>query len=181
MLCGIAITTGDLDETADRQLWTARPHGLGAGRLPGQRSGLAQADPAAQAAAAVQRVDGAFIRANAAKTPDWPTTGVDYAETRYSRLDQINAANVKDLGLAWSYNLESTRGVEATPVVVDGIMYVSASWSVVHAIDTRTGQRIWTYDPQIDRSTGFKGCCDVVNRGVALWKGKVLWVHGTAA
>ncbi|WP_347645270.1 PQQ-dependent dehydrogenase, methanol/ethanol family, partial [Comamonas thiooxydans] len=134
---------------------------------------LAQADPAAQAAAAVQRVDGAFIRANAAKTTDWPTIGVDYAETRYSRLDQINAANVKDLGLAWSYNLESTRGVEATPVVVDGIMYVSASWSVVHAIDTRTGNRIWTYDPQVDRSTGFKGCCDVVNRGVALWKGKV--------
>ena len=139
----------------------------------GSAAALAQADPAAQAAAAVQRVDGAFIRANAAKTPDWPTVGVDYAETRYSRLDQINASNVKDLGLAWSYNLESTRGVEATPVVVDGIMYVSASWSVVHAIDTRTGNRIWTYDPQIDRSTGFKGCCDVVNRGVALWKGKV--------
>jgi len=139
----------------------------------GSAAAFAQTDPAAQAAAAVQRVDGAFIRANAAKTPDWPTIGVDYAETRYSRLDQINAANVKDLGLAWSYNLESTRGVEATPVVVDGIMYVSASWSVVHAIDTRTGNRIWTYDPQIDRSTGFKGCCDVVNRGVALWKGKV--------
>ena len=139
----------------------------------GSAAALAQADPAAQAAAAVQRVDGAFISANAAKTPDWPTIGVDYAETRYSRLDQINAANVKDLGLAWSYNLESTRGVEATPVVVDGIMYVSASWSVVHAIDTRTGNRIWTYDPQVDRSTGFKGCCDVVNRGVALWKGKV--------
>ncbi|GAO69865.1 PQQ-dependent dehydrogenase, methanol/ethanol family [Comamonas sp. E6] len=139
----------------------------------GSAAALAQADPAAQAAVAVQRVDGAFIRANAAKTPDWPTIGVDYAETRYSRLDQINAANVKDLGLAWSYNLESTRGVEATPVVVDGIMYVSASWSVVHAIDTRTGNRIWTYDPQVDRSTGFKGCCDVVNRGVALWKGKV--------
>lgn len=139
----------------------------------GSAAAFAQTDPAVQAAAAVQRVDGAFIRANAAKTPDWPTTGVDYAETRYSRLDQINAANVKDLGLAWSYNLESTRGIEATPVVVDGIMYVSASWSVVHAIDTRTGNRIWTYDPQIDRSTGFKGCCDVVNRGVALWKGKV--------
>ncbi|WP_043007059.1 PQQ-dependent dehydrogenase, methanol/ethanol family [Comamonas testosteroni] len=139
----------------------------------GSAAAFAQTDPAAQAAAAVQRVDGAFIRANAARTPDWPTIGVDYAETRYSRLDQINAANVKDLGLAWSYNLESTRGVEATPVVVDGIMYVSASWSVVHAIDTRTGNRIWTYDPQIDRSTGFKGCCDVVNRGVALWKGKV--------
>ncbi|MDR0214163.1 MAG: PQQ-dependent dehydrogenase, methanol/ethanol family [Comamonas sp.] len=139
----------------------------------GTTAAFVQAQPAAQAAAAVQGVDGAYIRANTVKTPDWPTTGVDYAETRYSRLDQINAANVKDLGLAWSYNLESTRGVEATPVVVDGIMYVTASWSVVHAIDTRTGNKIWTYDPQIDRSTGFKGCCDVVNRGVALWKGKV--------
>ena len=139
----------------------------------GSTAAFAQASPAAQAAAAAQRVDGAFISANTAKTPDWPTTGVDYAETRYSRLDQINATNVKELGLAWSYNLESTRGVEATPVVVDGIMYVTASWSVVHAIDTRTGNRIWTYDPQVDRSTGFKGCCDVVNRGVALWKGKV--------
>ncbi|MFT3800928.1 MAG: PQQ-dependent dehydrogenase, methanol/ethanol family [Burkholderiaceae bacterium] len=124
-------------------------------------------------ASAAPSVDEAFVRANAAKTPDWPLTGVDYAETRYSRLDQINASNVKDLGLVWSYDLESTRGVEATPVVVDGIMYVTASWSVVHAIDTRTGQKLWTFDPEIDRTTGYKGCCDVVNRGVALWKGKV--------
>lgn len=123
--------------------------------------------------AATGRVDGAFIRANAAKTPDWPSYGLDYAETRFSKLDQINAGNVKDLGLAWSYNLESTRGVEATPLVVDGIMYVSASWSVVHAIDVRTGKKIWSFDPKVDKSKGFKGCCDVVNRGVALYQGKV--------
>ena len=65
--------------------------------------------------AATGKVDGAFIRANAAKTSDWPSYGLDYAETRFSKLDQINAGNVKDLGLAWSCNLESTRGVEATP------------------------------------------------------------------
>src|SRR5437899_3218864 len=123
--------------------------------------------------AATQRVDGAFIRANAAKTPDWPSYGLDYAETRFSKLDQVNAANVKDLGLVWSYDLQSTRGVEATPLVVDGIMYVTASWSVVHAIDARTGKQIWTYDPGVDRSKGFKGCCDVVNRGVAIYQGKV--------
>ncbi|MBT2321673.1 PQQ-dependent dehydrogenase, methanol/ethanol family [Variovorax paradoxus] len=123
--------------------------------------------------AVTQRVDGNFIRSNAQKTPDWPSYGLDYAETRFSRLDQINAGNVKELGLAWSYNLESTRGVEATPLVVDGIMYVSASWSVVHAIDARTGKKIWSYDPQVDKSRGFKGCCDVVNRGVALHQGKV--------
>jgi PQQ-dependent dehydrogenase (methanol/ethanol family) len=123
--------------------------------------------------AATAKVDGAFIQANSARTPDWPSYGLDYAETRFSRLDQINAGNVKELGLAWSYNLESTRGVEATPLVVDGIMYVTGSWSVVHAIDVRTGRKIWSYDPKVDRSKGFRGCCDVVNRGVALYQGKV--------
>jgi PQQ-dependent dehydrogenase (methanol/ethanol family) len=134
---------------------------------------VAAQTPAERAASATKKVNGSFIRANAAKTPDWPSVGLDYAETRYSRLDQINAGNVKQLGLVWSYNLESTRGVEATPLVVDGVMYVTASWSVVHAIDVRSGQRIWSYDPQVDKSKGFRGCCDVVNRGVALWEGKV--------
>jgi quinohemoprotein ethanol dehydrogenase len=118
-------------------------------------------------------VDGASIKANTATSNDWPTIGLDYAETRFSKLNQINADNVKNLGLVWSYPLESSRGVEATPVVVDGIMYQTASWSVVHAIDARTGKKLWSYDPGVDREKGYKGCCDVVNRGVALWKGKV--------
>jgi quinohemoprotein ethanol dehydrogenase len=118
-------------------------------------------------------VDGSFVRANTASSNDWPTIGLDYAETRFSKLQQITSDNVKGLGLVWSYNLESSRGVEATPVVVDGIMYQTASWSVVHAIDARTGRKIWTYDPGVNREQGYKGCCDVVNRGVALWKGKV--------
>ncbi|MBO9646198.1 MAG: PQQ-binding-like beta-propeller repeat protein, partial [Pseudacidovorax sp.] len=138
---------------------------------------LAQAQAQAQApapkAAPAAKVDGNFIRANAQKTPEWPSVGLDYAETRYSRLDQLDTGNVGQLGLVWSYNLESTRGVEATPLVVDGVMYVTASWSVVHAIDVRTGQRLWSFDPQVDRAKGYRGCCDVVNRGVALWKGKV--------
>ncbi len=150
---------------------------LGVGMVLGVGGGAfdvhAQGDAAARAAAAVKKVDGNFIRSNAAKTPDWPSVGLDYAETRYSRLNQIDTGNVKQLGLVWSYSLESTRGVEATPLVVDGVMYVTASWSVVHAIDARTGQKIWTFDPQVDRSKGFRGCCDVVNRGVALWQGKV--------
>ncbi|MCG6206060.1 PQQ-dependent dehydrogenase, methanol/ethanol family [Rhodopseudomonas sp. HC1] len=118
-------------------------------------------------------IDGAAIVANAKTTNDWPSYGLDYAETRFSKLDKINTDNVKQLGLKWSYNLQSERGVEATPVVVDGIMYVTASWSVVHAIDTRTGKKLWTYDPGVDRSKGYRGCCDTVNRGVALYKGKV--------
>ncbi len=127
----------------------------------------------AHIAAVTQKVNESFIRSNAGATTDWPTHGLDYAETRHSRLDQINAANVKDMGLVWSYNLESTRGVESTPLVVDGIMYVTASWSVVHAVNVRTGQRIWSFDPKVPREIGYKGCCDVVNRGVALHEGKV--------
>ena len=123
--------------------------------------------------AVTSAVDGASIKANTATSNDWPTIGLDYAETRFSKLNKINADNVKTLGLVWSYPLESSRGVEATPVVVDGIMYQTASWSVVHAIDARTGKRLWTFDPKVDREKGYKGCCDVVNRGVALWKGKV--------
>ncbi len=118
-------------------------------------------------------IDGAAIVANAKATNDWPSYGLDYAETRFSKLNQINTDNVKQLGLKWSYNLQSERGVEATPLVVDGIMYVTASWSVVHAIDTRSGKKLWTFDPGVKRENGYRGCCDVVNRGVALYKGKV--------
>ena len=127
----------------------------------------------AQNAPAAARVDGASMRANMATSVNWPSYGLDYAETRFSKLKQVDSGNVARLGLAWSYDLESTRGVEATPLVVDGVMYVSASWSIVHAVDVRTGKRLWTYDPQVNREGGYKGCCDVVNRGVALWQGKV--------
>ncbi|PZO11912.1 MAG: PQQ-dependent dehydrogenase, methanol/ethanol family [Burkholderiales bacterium] len=128
---------------------------------------------AAHITATVNKVNAAFMKSNASKTPDWPSYGLDYAETRHSKLNQISTANVKELGLVWSYNLESKRGVESTPLVVDGIMYVTASWSVVHAVDVRTGKPIWTYDPKVPREAGYKGCCDVVNRGVALHEGKV--------
>ncbi len=120
-----------------------------------------------------QRVNTQSIAANARTTVDWPSYGLNHSEDRFSRLTQIDAGNVKDLGLVWSYNLESTRGVEATPLVVDGIMYVTAAWSVVHAIDVRTGKRLWTYDPQVPKEHASKGCCDVVNRGVALYQGRV--------
>ena len=130
-------------------------------------------DAAAPAHGGAAAVDDSTIRGNEAATRDWPTYGLDYAETRFSRLARITDENVAGLGLLWTYDLESTRGVEATPLVVDGVMFVTASWSVVHAIDARTGRRLWTYDPQVPRSYGFKGCCDVVNRGVALYRGKV--------
>ncbi len=107
--------------------------------------------------AVTSAVDGASIKANTATSNDWPTIGLDYAETRFSKLNQINADNVKKLGLVWSYPLESSRGVEATPVVVDGIMYQTASWSVVHAIDARTGKRLWTLRSQGRPREGLQG------------------------
>lgn len=112
--------------------------------------------------------------ANANNFPEnWITYGGAYDEDRYSSLSQINRNNVSQLGLKWALNLETRRGIEATPLVVDGIMFLTSNWSMVHAINLRTGETIWTYDPKVPKAFGEKACCDVVNRGVALYKGKV--------
>jgi quinohemoprotein ethanol dehydrogenase len=137
-------------------------------------AGGAAAQPAAdQVRAATARVDADFIRQNAATGRDWPSYGLNFAENRFSPLTGITTENVAQLGLAWSYDLGSRRGVQATPVVVGGVMYVTGSWSIVHAIDARTGAKLWTFDPQVPPEYGARGCCDVVNRGVAVHRGKV--------
>ena len=104
---------------------------------------------------------------------DWLTYGRNYGEERYSPLSQITKENVSQLGLAWSLNLGTKRGIEATPLVVDGIMFISGPWSIVYAIDTRKGKILWTYDPQVPKGFGEKACCDVVNRGLAMYKGNI--------
>ncbi|MYH10444.1 MAG: PQQ-binding-like beta-propeller repeat protein, partial [Gemmatimonadales bacterium] len=111
-----------------------------------------------------------------AARPDgnWLTYGGNYAEDRFSTLDEVTRDNVNELGLAWTYDIELRGGVEATPLVVGGVMYISSPWSVVHAIDTRTGERLWRHDPGVPRIRGRLACCDVVNRGVALYEGKVI-------
>ncbi|MBG4612575.1 PQQ-binding-like beta-propeller repeat protein, partial [Pseudomonas aeruginosa] len=88
-------------------------------------------------------------------------------------LKQTTQSNVGGVGLAWSYKLDIDRGVEATPIVVDGVMYTTGPFSIVYALDARTGELLWKYDPQSDRSRAGEACCDAVNRGVAVWKGKV--------
>jgi quinohemoprotein ethanol dehydrogenase len=104
---------------------------------------------------------------------EWRMHGRDYAETRFSPLDQIDVGNVADLGVAWTFDTGSFRGLEATPLVADGTLYATRPWSSVFAIEARSGTLLWEYDPDVDRSIGWKACCDVVNRGVALYEGKI--------
>jgi quinohemoprotein ethanol dehydrogenase len=104
---------------------------------------------------------------------NWLTHGRTYDEQRFSPLKQITAANVGTLGLAWSLDLDTNRGQEATPLAVDGVLYSTSAWSKVQAIDAVTGHLLWQYDPVVPGEVGAKACCDVVNRGVAVWKGRV--------
>ena len=111
---------------------------------------------------------------NAAEEPEmWLSYGGSYDETRHSSLASVNGDTIQELGVGWVYTMDKPRGAEATPIVVDCVMYVSGSWSVVYAIDAKTGEELWTYDPQVSGEDAAKGCCDVVNRGVAVHNGKV--------
>ncbi|TVP51967.1 MAG: PQQ-dependent dehydrogenase, methanol/ethanol family [Mongoliibacter sp.] len=104
---------------------------------------------------------------------EWLTYGANYSETRFSKLNQVNDQNAKDLGLAWYFDMDAVRGVEATPLVSNGIMYVTGPWSILYALDARTGEKLWEYDPKVPKEYAEKACCDVVNRGAALYQGKV--------
>ena len=106
---------------------------------------------------------------------EWRLHGLDNAETRSSPLDQITPANVGRLGVAWfaDFDARSLRGVEATSLVVNGVLYASGPWSKVIALDATTGKTLWAYDPEIDGAIARRACCDVVNRGVAYADGLI--------
>jgi len=104
---------------------------------------------------------------------NWLTHGGTYEEQRFAKLEKINAETVGDLGLAWSAEFDTNRGQEATPIVVDGVLYTTTAWSKVFAFDAKTGKQLWAHDPQVPGEAGFNACCDVVNRGVAVYDGKV--------
>jgi quinohemoprotein ethanol dehydrogenase len=111
---------------------------------------------------------------NADRQPEnWLTYGRTYSEQRFSPLHAINNKNAGRLGLAWYFDLDTNRGQEATPIVVDGVMYFSTAWSKVFAVNAATGAGLWFYDPEVSPQWGANACCDVVNRGVAVWQGKV--------
>jgi PQQ-dependent dehydrogenase (methanol/ethanol family) len=130
-----------------------------------------EAEPPPETPALPGGVDGARIAA--AEPASWLSHGRTYSEQRFSPLTAIDRDNVEGLGLAWAVDTGTIRGMEATPIVVDGVMYVSLTWSRVLALDAATGERIWSYDPGVDGQWGRNACCDVVNRGVAVWEGSV--------
>ncbi len=104
---------------------------------------------------------------------DWPMHGLTSYEDRFSPLSEIDRKSVAKLGLAWSYATGSNRGLEATPLVVDGVLYATASWSIVFALDAKTGRELWRYNPKVPGWKARHACCDVVNRGVAHATGRI--------
>ncbi len=115
------------------------------------------------------RVDRQAMLAAADNTADWLSYGRTYDEQRFSPADQINVSTVKDLGLAWFADMDTARGQEATPIVIDGTIYITTAWSKVKAYDGATGALKWEYDPEVPGEAAVKACCDVVNRGLAAW------------
>lgn len=113
---------------------------------------------------------------NADREPqNWLVHGRTFDEQRFSPLQTINADNVADLGLAWYLDLGTDRGLEGTPIVVDGVIYISGAWNNIYAVDAVSGALLWRHDPQTSRAwVAEHACCDAVSRGLAVWQGKVL-------
>ena len=138
------------------------------------KSGDKSAKDAPGAPPAAQVNEARLLAANdAANAGQWMSYGRDYSEQRFSPLTKVNPGTVKDLGLAWFADFDTRRGQESTPVVVDGVLYVTTAWSKVYAFEAKTGKPLWKYDPKVPGEWAVNACCDVVNRGVAAWNGKV--------
>jgi quinohemoprotein ethanol dehydrogenase len=120
-------------------------------------------------------VDGERMRQAAADGRDgqWMSYSRTWDEQRFSPLALINEENVSRLGLAWYDDLNTYRGVQATPLYVDGVLYNASVWNVVTAYEATTGRKLWTFDPKVDRQWARLACCGPTSRGIAIWNGKV--------
>jgi quinohemoprotein ethanol dehydrogenase len=144
-----------------------------AGALGACHSGLESSSPSPVVATPPGAIDAERL-AHASKEPDqWLTSGRDAGGSYFSPLADINSGNVARLGFAWEYRLGTRRGLEATPVVVDGVLYTSGNFGRVYALGAASGRVVWTYDPEVDGQWGRYACCDAINRGVAVWNGRV--------
>src|SRR5262244_393808 len=123
-----------------------------------------------------RRIDDLALKTAGRTGEEWLTYGLTPGETRYSPLKQIDAANVGRLGLAWSYEVGPGGGAqEATPLEWNGNLYGITNWSVVFAVDARTGKERWRWDPEVNQTAvRSKVCCGVVNRGLAIYQRKII-------
>jgi glucose dehydrogenase len=131
------------------------------------------AAPAPGEREAIRAVDSNRLRNAGVNNTDWLSHGRTWSEQRNSPLDRVNRNNVSQLGLAWDFELDTDRGQQATPLVIDGVIYFTSAWSKAFAPDARTGEELWRYDPQVPGAKAVDACCDVVNRGMAAWGDKV--------
>lgn len=104
---------------------------------------------------------------------DWVTYGGTFDEQRFSPLNQITDQTIGGLGLAWSHEFDTNRAQQSTPLEYQGVIYVTTAWSKVMALEAKTGKLLWSYDPEVAGDFGAKGCCDVGNRGAAIYDGKL--------
>jgi quinohemoprotein ethanol dehydrogenase len=130
-------------------------------------------EPPVGAPAQAGRIDAARLARADAEPGEWLTSGRDRGGTYFSPLREINDGNVARLGFAWQYELGTNRGLEGTPIVVDGVMYAVGNWGRVYALDAASGRELWTFVPPVDGQWGRYACCDVVSRGLAVWQGRV--------
>ncbi|MEY2854076.1 MAG: hypothetical protein RL030_1208, partial [Pseudomonadota bacterium] len=148
LLAGVLVSIGACSRTEKAESVTAKP--TPTGRLDRERLLAVAGEPGA-----------------------WLTGGRDFGKTHYSPLELINPENVSRLGFAWQLETGTTRGMEATPIVIDGVMYVSGVAGRVYALDAATGAVLWQFEPQVNGKVNRGACCDMVNRGVAVWQGKL--------
>jgi PQQ-dependent dehydrogenase (methanol/ethanol family) len=139
--------------------------------------GCGRKEPQATPAAAPARAQVDESRMLAANEPanagQWMSHGRDYSEQRFSPLAQVSTDNIAQLGLTWFADFDTRRGQESTPLMIDGAVYVTTAWSKVYAFDAKSGKELWRYDPKVPGEWAVNACCDVVNRGVAAWQGKL--------
>ena len=128
------------------------------------------------ASSAPAQVNGARLGAVDApgNVGNWMSHGRDWGEQRFSPLTQINDGNVSGLGLAWFDDLDTMRGVQATPLAIDGVLYNESIYNIVTAYDGKTGEKLWTYDPQVAPEWARLACCGPSSRGIAAWEGLLI-------
>ena len=156
-----------------RRCWSARSPSPGAARIPLRRP-RHRSPPRAHRPQ--PRPQTSTARESRPRMPS-PRTGCRTAaltpSSASARSTRSTRATSQSSGSRGTTTSARTRGVEATPLVVDGVMYTTSAWSIVYALDAKTGRELWVYDPQVPKRWGQYACCDVVNRGVAAWNGRV--------